>query len=388
MIEREMLVILLEMAKQTPVVTVTGPRQAGKTTLVRRAFPKARYVNLEAPDIRRAALTDPRRFLRELEQGAIIDEVQNAPELLSYIQVIVDETNLPGQFILTGSHQFALNAAISQSLAGRTTLLNLLPLTLKERHSVSPLPTLDDCLLQGFYPRNYKSTLNIVHLQRHYVQTYIERDLRQLINIRDLSTFQNFLVLCASNMGQLLNYQKMANAIGISLNTAKHWLAILEASYVVYRLRPYFSNLKKRLVKSHKLYFVDTGLAAYLLGIETMAHIKTHPLRGALFENMVIMDMVKTLYNQGLDPKLSFYRDSQGHEVDLVFEVGGQLTPIEIKSSETFHPRFLKNVVKLRSMLPNVQLGYVIYSGDYEQRMDDIQLLNYHKAATALLTRA
>jgi uncharacterized protein len=377
--KREMRKVLRDMAQHYPVVTVTGPRQAGKTTLVKTVFSKAEYINLEAPDVRQAAQLDPRRFLKKLGPVVILDEVQNVPELLSYIQVMVDEVKKPGQFILTGSHQFSLNEAITQSLAGRTALLNLLPLTLRELSNSIELPTLDNLLLRGFYPKYYNSQLNIVHLQRQYLQTYVERDLRQLIHLKDLSAFQKFLTLCASNIGQLINYQKMANAVGVSVNTAKHWLTILEASYVIFRLQPFFSNIKKRLIRSPKMYFVDVGLAAYLLGIETTKHMAHHPLRGELFENMIVMDLVKERYNMGLHPRLSFYRDSQGLEVDILFELGGNIIPIEIKSSETFHPRFLKAIKELKKVLPNIEPGYIVYAGDYEQGFDGNLLLNYKK---------
>jgi predicted AAA+ superfamily ATPase len=376
--ERELTQELLLAAQQYPVVTLTGPRQSGKTTLIKHCFPDKAYVNLEAPDLQDLARRDPRAFLGQWPQGVILDEVQHIPELLSYIQVRVDENPSKGQFILTGSHQFALNEAISQSLAGRTAVLHLLPLSLSELTQASQQYEVHQQVLQGFYPRLYQDHLDPTRNYRSYLQTYLERDVRQLLHIKDLSRFQQFLKLCAGRIGQLFNHNSLANELGISSHTVKSWLSILEASYVIFRLPPYHANISKRLVKMPKYYFTDTGLACYLLEINESAQLMRDPLRGALFENMLIMELVKHRLNQGLDPQLYFYRDSQQVEVDVIFKAGNQLTPIEIKMSETFSPDFLKSIAYFKKLFPE-QVGeaYLLYRGSFEQEIDQVLLLNY-----------
>lgn len=376
--ERELTQELLLAAQQYPVVTLTGPRQSGKTTLIKHCFPDKAYVNLEAPDLQDLARRDPRAFLGQWPQGVILDEVQHIPELLSYIQVRVDENSSKGQFILTGSHQFALNEAISQSLAGRTAVLHLLPLSLSELTQVSQQYEVHQQVLQGFYPRLYQDHLDPTCNYRSYLQTYLERDVRQLLHIKDLSRFQQFLKLCAGRIGQLFNHNSLANELGISSHTVKSWLSILEASYVIFRLPPYHANISKRLVKMPKYYFTDTGLACYLLEINESAQLMRDPLRGALFENMLIMELVKHRLNQGLDPQLYFYRDSQQVEVDVIFKAGNQLTPIEIKMSETFSPDFLKSIAYFKKLFPEqVVEAYLLYRGSFEQEIDQVLLLNY-----------
>jgi len=369
-------------AKAYPIVTVMGPRQSGKTTLVRNTFKRKPYVNLEAPDMRYLAESDPRGFLSEYPGGAILDEIQRVPELLSYIQVIVDETKTPGMFILTGSHQLQLHEAISQSLAGRTALLTLLPLSIAElnksnlenKNKISD----DGYLYQGFYPRIYDSDLNPTKAYRGYFQTYIERDVRLLINVKDLTTFQKFIKLCAGRIGQVLNMNGLSNEVGVSGHTIKHWLSILEASYVVVMLQPYFENLGKRVIKSPKLYFTDVGLATYLLDIENLTQIKRDPLRGNLFENMVVLELMKKRLNQGFDHKLYYYRDSQQNEVDVIYKTSNQLVPIEIKSSKTFNARFTKNLDFFENLVgercPN---KYLIYTGEQASKIKNTKILNY-----------
>lgn len=369
---------LLRAAKEYPVVTLTGPRQSGKTTLVQHCFPKKPYVNLEAPDVRMMAQQDPRQFLHQFPKGAILDEIQRVPELLSYIQVRVDEHQHKGEFILTGSHQFALNQAITQSLAGRTAVLHLLPLSLQELKNIKPSISLPEQLLKGFYPRLYQDKLDPTRTYRQYVQTYLERDVRELIHLKDLNLFQQFLRLCAGRIGQLFNQHSLANELGISSHTIKNWLTLLEASYVIFRLSPYHANIAKRLVKTPKFYFTDTGLACYLLGIETVAQLERDPLRGQLFENLVVMELVKYRLNQGLDPQLYFYRDSQGNEVDVIFKSASELIPVEIKMSETFHTHFLKGLQLFQKLFPmQTKHAYLLYNGDFEQAIDDISILNY-----------
>jgi len=383
---REMSKEIKRAATEYPVITLTGPRQSGKTTLIQLCFPNKPYLNLEAPDLRLMAQKDPRQLLNQYPDGVIFDEVQQVPELLSYIQVKVDETpEVKGKFVLTGSHQFSLNAAITQSLAGRTALLHLLPFSLSELAQDHPPLELHQQIFQGFYPRIYQDHLDPTRTYRQYLETYLERDVRQLIQLKDLKTFQHFLKLCAGRIGQLLNQNNLATELGVSSHTIKHWLSILEASYVIFRLNPYASNISKRLVKMPKLYFTDTGLASYLLDIENPNQLMRDPLRGQLFENMVVIEFVKHRLNQGLDPKLYFYRDSKGNEVDLIFKSGHQLTPIEIKISQTFHPDFFKGLHYFHKLFPTeARAGALLYGGELEQQIDEFSVLNYKNGLRVL----
>ena len=320
MIEREITPRLRALFEQYPFVTVTGPRQSGKTTLCRSAFPDLAYANLEALDQRNFAETDPRGFLAQLGEGAIIDEIQRVPDLLSYLQVLADERRQNGMYILTGSEQFQLSDAISQSLAGRTALLRLLPLSLSERQQTGARNDIEGMLYSGFYPRIFDQGLEPSEALGDYFDTYVERDVRRLGGVRNLSTFQRFARLCAGRVGQLLNLSSLASDMGISHTTAREWLTILEASYIVYRLPPYHTNIGKRLTKSPKLYFYDVGLASHLIGIEQADQLSTHPLRGFLFENLVVSEAMKHRFNRGRRPNLSFFRDSKGLECDLLYE--------------------------------------------------------------------
>jgi uncharacterized protein len=386
-IQREQQQELLNMAKSYPVVKVTGPRQAGKTTLARHCFPEKAYVNLEIPSVREAAHADPIGLLEKYPEGVILDEIQYAPKLLSYIQAIVDEQPGNGRFILTGSHQLSLQAAVSQSLAGRAALLYLLPLTLHELQQRYTEIKLTDFLLQGFYPRIHKENLDPPRAYRQYLQTYVERDLRQLINVKDLMTFQTFLRLVAAQIGQVMNYSTLADACGVSHHTIKHWLSILEASFILYRLPPYFANIKKQLVKSPKLYFIDVGLACHLLRIETKEQLEASPYYGHLFENFIVLELIKARFNQGLDPNLYFYRDAQKHEVDLIYQYGYNLIPIEIKKGMTFHARFLQGLEYFKTLFPQqVKEGYLIYSGLHEQRIHDNHLIHFSQARKIVLS--
>jgi len=385
MFNRDMHAELLEMAKQYPVVTVTGPRQSGKTTLVRLAFPDKPYVNLESIAVKQLVEADPVGFLDKYPDGAIIDEIQCHPELLSDIQVRVDAKQAAGMFILTGSHQVGLQGAIAQSLAGRTAVLHLLPMSLSELAAANQEDTLDALLLKGCFPRIYHDRLDPTKAYNGYVQTYLERDVRQMLEVKNLHAFRKFITLCAGRIGQVFNKESMANEVGVSSKTIAHWLSILEASYIIFLLPPYFENIGKRLIKSPKLYFCDVGLAAYLLGIETTTQMSRDPLRGQLFENLVILELIKKRWNQGLEHRLHFYRDSNQNEVDVLYQTGHHVIPIEIKSSKTFHASFGRALAYLKRIMPErVVHATVVYAGDAEQRVSDMRLLNYAHAARAL----
>jgi predicted AAA+ superfamily ATPase len=365
--------VLRRLAGQYPVVTVTGPRQSGKTTLCRYVFPDKPYVNLETPDVRRFAMEDPRGFLGSYPEGAILDEIQRTPELLSYIQPLVDEHQTPGQYILTGSQQLEVMDSVSQSLAGRTALLKLLPLSLEEL-SLEKIPSAIDRIIQtGFYPRIHDKGLNPSEAMANYFETYVERDIRRLIAVRDLSQFEKFVRMCAGRVGQLLNLQGLAADVGISHTTARSWLSLLEASYIVFVLQPWFTNTGKRLVKTPKLYFYDVGLAAWLLGIESEHQVSRDPLRGNLFENMVVMEVLKHRFNRGLRSNLHFYRDSKGNEVDLLLEFGADVFPLEIKSGATVASDFFKGLKSFASLGKSQPWkNGLVYGGLESQQRSDV----------------
>jgi len=372
---------LLAAAREYPVVTVTGPRQAGKTTLVKKVFPNKAYVNLEAPDIRAAAEEDPRGFLNTLPQGGILDEIQRVPSLLSYIQLIVDEKKTPGLFILTGSHQLALHGAITQSLAGRTAILNLLPFTISELAGGGVDLSLDQYLLNGFLPRIYSDKLNPTKAYRNYLQTYIERDVRQILHVRDLKVFQHFIKLCAGRIGSVFNKESLGNELGISSQTINQWLSVLEASFIIQQISPYFENFGKRVIKAPKIFFNDVGLATYLLGIENTDQLIRDPLRGFLVENLVVLELVKTRLNKGLEPNLYYYRDNHKNEVDIIYKQSNELIPIEIKASQTYHPDFLKGIKYYESIANSrAKTGYLVYAGAHEQSIGNIKILNFKHA--------
>ncbi len=382
---RKMANRLAWLAKKYPIVTVTGPRQSGKTTLVRHTFPNKAYANLEELDQRQLAESDPREFLKRYPDGAILDEIQLAPHLLSYIQVLVDQADKEGMFILTGSQQLELHQTISQSLAGRTALLQLLPMSLEELDEAGIELTLEEVLLTGGYPRIYRKGLEPTQTYRDYVQTYLERDLRRLIHIKELGLFQRFLGLLVGRIGQLLNVSSLAGDVGVSSPTIKQWISILEASFLIIQLRPYFENFGKRIVKSPKIYFTDVGLASYLLGIETPKQLRRDPLYGNLVENLVLLELMKARLNEGRDPRLYFFRDTGGHEVDFVYQSGHELIPIEVKAGQTFNREFLKAPTRFQQLTGGRSpTGFVIYAGEQEQRIGSLELLNYRSAATAM----
>ena len=363
-----------------PVVTVFGPRQAGKTVLVQSTFPDKPYYSLEDLDIRMAAELDPRGFLDQMKAGAVLDEIQRLPLLLSYLQGIVDKAQLPGMFILTGSHQPDLHQAVSQSLAGRTALLTLFPFSLAELQSFHRRAETFDLIVKGSFPRLHKDNLKPERFFNSYLQTYIERDVRALINLHDLSRFQLFLTLLAGRIGQLINYTSLANDIGVSSTTIKNWISVLKASYVVFELPPFFENIRKRVVKSPKLYFTDTGLAAFLLNIRTAEQAARDPLRGSLYENFIILDIMKSILNQGRRPEFYFFRDSHGNEIDLLIRQEGSLFPIEIKSAATFSKNFFKGIDYFRQLSPHCHpSGAILYNGEQDFILHNIQVLNLLK---------
>ena len=343
-IKRKIQKELLRLATKYPVITLTGPRQSGKTTLVKKAFPKKAYVSLEDPDSRKIAQNDPRRFLERFPNGAVIDEVQRVPDILSYIQTIVDNSNKQGLFILTGSAQFELLSNITQSLAGRTAIIRLLPFAAEEITQITKGYSLNKILFTGAYPRIFDKKLNPTEALSFYTNTYLERDVRQIINVKDLSKFETFLRLSAARTGQILNLSNLGNDCGINHNTASTWLSLLEASYIIFRIKPHYNNFSKRLIKAPKIYFYDTGLASYLLGIKNPSHMETHPLRGHLFETYIVSEILKTRFNRIQDNNLYYFRDNIGNEVDLLLDSGDNVIPVEIKAGTTFSEDMLKGL--------------------------------------------
>ncbi len=356
---------IVEMSRHYPVVTLLGPRQSGKTTLARALFPTFAYADLEDPEIRALARDDPKTFFENYPEPVLVDEVQRVPELLSHIQVRVDaDRRRMGRFILTGSHQPRLKEAISQSLAGRTAELELLPLSLEELAERTEAVPTDDILLRGFLPEVWESDVPPTDFHRNYFRTYVERDVRTLLEVRNLAAFEKFLHLLAGRIGQIVNLEGLAGEVGVSAPTVENWISVAEASFVVFRLRPWFANVGKRFVKSPKIYFTDVGLAAFLLGIETPAQLARDPLRGNLFENMVVADLVKARTNIGRDPALFFVRDSKGFEVDALYAIGRDLRPPPIKSARTFDSSFAKNLATFQRLVPECAPPAVVYDGE------------------------
>lgn len=357
------------------MVTLLGPRQSGKTTLVKAAFPKKPYINLEDFENRSLASLDPKSFMNLYPDGAILDEVQRVPTILSYMQFKVDEVDKKGMFIITGSHQAAINSAISQSLAGRTSILKLFPLSLEEIGEAGIKESLEGIIFKGGYPRVYRENLPVSNAYSSYFQTYVERDVRQILQIKDIILFERFIKLVASRIGQLINYASLAADVGISAVTVREWISVLEATYILFRLEPYFENFKKRIIKSSKIYFTDTGLLCYLLGIDSKKQLVKDSFYGNLFENWIIMELVKARYNKAIDPRFYFYRDISGKDIDLLFQKGGKLIPIEIKSSKTFSSSFLKGLKYFHKQSSKASGGAVIYSGEKFQKIGNFKLL-------------
>ena len=377
MIKREMAAKARELWGKYPVLTLTGPRQSGKTTLARSVFPEAEYVNLEDPEVHALALSDMREFLRRHPAPAVFDEVQYVPELLRYVQAAVDEKRSPSQYVLTGSHQPALRAAIGESLAGRTGLLELLPLTLGELAAAGVEKFRDEWIFDGFMPRLYDSTLGSTEFYRDYFRTYVERDVRQLANLHRLSAFETFVRLLAGRVGQVLNVNALSDDAGISVPTVKAWLSVMEASYVIYVMRPYYRNFGKRFIKSPKVYFTETGLVSYLLGIRSSEQVASHPLMGNLFENMAVMEILKRRLNRGEEPDMYFLRTSSGLEADIVVENGGRLDLYEVKASSTFRADMMANLRRLAGFIPETGRLAVVYAGRAAGTHDGVEVVNF-----------
>ncbi len=384
MIERTLQAPLVALARRYPIVTLTGPRQSGKTTLCRTAFAEKAYLSLEPPDERDFARTDPRGFLARVPQGAVIDEVQRVPELLSYIQQLVDTHPRPGTFILTGSQHFGLLSAVAQTLAGRTAVVQLLPLALDEVRRFPHVPTdLARVLWAGGYPRIYDQRLPAGEWLANYVATYVERDVRQVLEVGDLVTFQTFLRLCAGRAGQLLNLSGLGADCGITHATAKRWVSVLEASYIVFRLPPLHLNVRKRLVKTPKLYFYDSGLLCYLLGIRAPDQLDVHSMRGAVLESWVVSEVVKYYLHRAATPTLHFYRDRQGLEVDLLVDRGSDLVAVEVKSGRTAAPDVFSAHERFRAVSGRGrrQQHVVIYGGEASQKRSRGDLISWQDVA-------
>lgn len=360
---------LKRLSKGFPIVGIMGPRQSGKTTLARLLFGDKPYVSLEDPDVFEYANDDPKGFLSQYQKGAIFDECQRVPSLFSYLQRIVDESNKMGLFILTSSQQFGLRSKISQSLAGRIGLVTLLPFTLEEAKLANKSYRLFDQMRTGFYPPLYDRSLLPTDWFASYLQTYVEKDVRQLINIKDLKAFQTFVRMCAGRVGQLVNLSSLGNDCGMSHVTTKDWLSVLEASYLIYTLEPHFRNFSKRLIKSSKVYFHDTGLLCYLLNIKDSQDLNTHPFRGQIFENFIINEYFKSSYNRGELPDFYFWRDNSGTEIDLLYEQKGKIIPVEIKSGQTISKDYFKNILLWQKYAGEEGgEGIVIYGGDEDQK--------------------
>jgi len=370
-----------KMANEFKVVAVVGPRQSGKTTLARAVFANKRYVSLEEPDNLQFAREDPRRFFDQYPDGAVIDEAQRCPDLFSHLQGIVDARNTPGQFILTGSQHFGLMQSITQSLAGRVGFLRLLPFSLKELQSADKAPdSIETMLFKGGYPPLYDQPVVPERWLDAYITTYVERDVRQLINIRDLSAFQLFLRLCAANVGQMLNASRLGGDVGIDQKTVRAWIGLLESSFIVFRLLPHFRNYRKRLVKTPKLYFYDPALAARLMGIESPGQLVTHPQRGALFENWVIAELLKGRGARGKADNLFFWRSHVGHEIDVIADRGDLLLPIEIKSGSTIASDWFVGLQKWLDLAGSEAVKpTLVYGGRGQQSRKGIDVIPWNE---------
>ena len=378
MLKRNIESKLQQMSTKFPVIAITGPRQSGKTTLCKKLFKTYRYVTLENPDTKQFAQEDPKGFLAEYNDKVIIDEVQNVPELFSYIQGIVDDSGKTGQFILTGSQNFLLLEKISQTLAGRIYIHHLLPFSYTELKSKKTDQYYH--IFNGGYPRIYDKKIEPEDFFPSYVQTYVEQDVRSILNVKELSLFSSFLKLCAGRVGQLFNASHIANELGVNYKTIQSWLTLLEASFLVYRLQPWHTNFNKRIVKTPKLYFYDTGLVCYLLGIRSADEVKVHFAKGALVENYVITEYIKDTWNSGKALNAYFWRDSAGHEIDLLIDKGSSIKTIEIKSAKTIKPNFFKELTYMENLAKDfITEKFIVYGGDEKRKQFNTAILPWNK---------
>lgn len=382
--KRTAVTAISELAASFPIISITGPRQSGKTTLAQSYFTEKAYFNLEDPSQRAQIMDDPKGVLATVgKNGAIFDEIQHYPELLSYLQVEADRNAIKGQYVVTGSYNFALMKSVTQSLAGRVGMVELLPMSMQEIQQSGITLSLEEFLYYGGLPRIFKDKISPTLVYKNYVKTYLERDMRDLINIKDLAAFRRFMQLCAARVGSEIIASNIGNELGVSHHTIQAWLSVLEASYVIFRLQPYFENLGKRVIKASKLYFTDVGLACYLLGIETETQLQRDPLMGRLFENLVVLDIYKHLLNRGREARIYFYRDRSQNEVDLIWQSGRSLIPIEIKLGQTYRTEFTKGLSYFEKLIPErVPYGYIIYTGESDALKTEKrwQLLNFQES--------
>lgn len=372
----------MALAKQSPVLAILGPRQSGKTTLAQSLFNNYIYVSLEDIDTRRRAQHDPRGFLQQGDYagGLIIDEIQHVPELLSYMQGIVDASGKPGQFILTGSQNILIHEAISQSLAGRISIFTLLPFSINElkRNTTSMPISIDQAIIFGGYPRIYASNISPKNWYPDYISTYLERDVRLVKNILDLDAFQHFVLLCAGRIGQVLNLTSLANDCGVSVTTINSWLSLLQATYLVYLMQPYYKNFSRRLIKSPKLYFYDTGIACSLLNIQSPDQLFSHYSRGNLFENFVVAELLKAFYNTKQSPRIYFWRDQTGHEIDIIIEKGENICAVEVKASATASLNSFENIKFLHKIATNISIDQcVVFAGNTSQQWGNEKFVSW-----------
>lgn len=380
-IKRELTSKVIEASKEFPVVAIVGPRQSGKTTLAQETFPKHKYISLEDLDVRDLATSDPRQFLTDYptKHGMILDEIQHAPQLLSYMQTIVDREKKNGYFIVTGSQNFLVDEAITQTLAGRMAVLTLLPLSISELKNADKLPAKIETLIhKGSYPKAHAKNVSIERLYSNYMRLYVERDVRQIQNVSNLNTFQKFIRLCAGRIGSEVNLTSLGNDCGVNHNTIKAWISILEASYVIFLLHPYYKNFGKRLVKTPKLYFVDTGLACSLLKIRTANELLTHSMRGGLVESLIISDFLKQQYNLEQQPSLYFWRDHTGNEIDCIIDESKYPVPVEIKSAKTVTSDFFKELNHWQDVTERIDIPkFLIYGGSEDQNKSQTKVLSW-----------
>jgi predicted AAA+ superfamily ATPase len=376
-VKREIENEIVRLFQKFPVVTLTGPRQSGKTTLLKHVFPGLKYLSLEDPATREFAQTDPVGFLSKSEDGMILDEIHRVPELVSYIQGMVDDKNQPGMFIISGSQQFELTRSVSQSLAGRTAILRLFPFTLNEAYKNKDSVKTDKFIYTGFYPSIFAHRINPTDFYSSYLETYIRRDVNELISIKDIRLFQKFIQLCAGRIGQIIVASNLADEVGVTVKTIQAWLSILEASYLVYILHPFHANINKRLIKSSKMYFYDVGFASYLLGISDSEHVSASPYRGQLFENLVLMELKKYLSNRGKVDNLFFFRDSHLNEVDIISDKVSSFAALEIKSSQTFNKNLFRGLDYIRNLFSDKTESTVLcYDGDLHQSFNHHRIVN------------